>query len=122
MLTHIVYARRLNKLYPLAPALGTETRLDKALRKGLDPKYRITAEKRLRRLMPDAVFVDEEWWSATTLAEHDCQRAILLLKADNNPCFRLLEEAPVTDERVARVMKEIPYFHPSENGPSSSMV
>ena len=54
----------------------------------------------------------EAWRDAVKENQVDVQRAILLLDANQNHAFRLLEEDRVTDKGVAEVMKETTYFSP----------
>lgn len=107
----VAYARRRNKLYPPNTDSENETDLDRALRNGLDADSRKEAEDLLRKLRLGKG-IPQMWRDAVKNKQPDIQRAILLLGADKNPRFRLLQQDDVTDEGIAEVMKEIPYFSP----------
>ena len=111
MRTLLTYARRKNKLYPPNASRAQETGLDRALRDGLDDNAREEARNFLRQAAPGKN-VQEAWRDAVKENRADVQRAILLLDADQDRSFRLKQEDAVTDQGVAEVMKEIPYFSP----------
>lgn len=113
------YARRTNKLYPSKGPSETETDLDRALRNGLNRAGRREAitlfiqEMKKRGLYPsNRKDLQQAWRDAPRENRTDLQRAILLLEADKNPDFRLLESHAPADKEVAQVMKEIPYHSP----------
>ena len=112
----LTYARRKNKLYPPNASRAQETDLDRALRDGLDDSAREEAWNLLIQAAPGKNG-REAWRDAVKENRIDVQRAILLLEADQDRGFRLLQEDAVTDKRVAEVMKEIPYFSPKRGLP-----
>ncbi len=107
------YERRKSKLYPPTVA-PDETRLDDALRNGLNSRARKKATKLLSE-KNCGKSIEQVWNESVTNHQKDIQRAILLLKADQSPCFRLEEKAAVTDRRIAKLMKEIPYYSPKRS-------
>lgn len=109
-------ARRKNMLYPSGAEHGSQSALDRALRKLPDPGARREAAAVLDQAMFGAS-LSEAWRDAVQEKRGDIQRAILLLRADQDRHFRVLEEDPVTDKAIATVMKEIPYFSPKQGLP-----
>ena len=110
------FVRRKNILYPPHLPHDQGTDLDCALRKLSVPP----AKQEARQLLNQALSgknIGEAWRDAVKEDQRDIQRAILLLHADKNHSFRLLQENPVMDEGVAKVMKEIPYFPPKRGWP-----
>lgn len=108
--------RRKNMLYPSGAAQDGESLLDRALRKLPAPGARKDAAVLLRRAIGDTP-LSEAWRDAVKEKRCDIQRAILLLRADQDRHFRVLEEDRVTDKAIAAVMKEIPYFSPKRGMP-----
>ena len=103
--------RRKNILYPPHIPQDQGTDLDRALRKMPDPN----GMNELRSLVNQAFSersVQEAWRDAVKNDQRDIQRAILLLHAEQKRDFRLLQEDPLTDEGVVKILKEIPYFSP----------
>lgn len=120
----LTYARHMNKLYPPNVASETLTKLDRALRDGLDNSsrgfWRTSPRKKAENLMHRirrGRDLPSMWRDATKNDQRDVQRAILLLEADKDPSFRVLQESAVADEAVAQTMKEIPYFSPKRGIP-----
>ena len=107
----VTYVRRKNILYPPHLPRSQESDLDRALRNMMLPGAKQEANTLLRRAM-DGKTLQQAWRDAVKENRLDIQRAILLLYADRNRHFRLLQEGPVTDEGVAKALKEIPYFSP----------
>ena len=107
----LTYARRKNKLYPPNASRDQDTDLDRALQNGLDDRAREAAWKLLSETA-SGKHAREGWRNAVKAKQLDVQRALLLLYADRDRGFRLLQEDAVTDQGVAEVMKEIPYFSP----------
>ena len=115
----LAWVRRKNLFYPPNAPHDQETDLDRALRNMRDDSDLKEACTLLRRAI-DGRGCQEAWQDAVKNKRLDIQRAILLLYADRDRNFRLLEEDPVTDEAVAKVMKEIPYFSPKRGWPEDS--
>ena len=111
----LVLARRRNLLYPSSTPHADETDLDKALRNVLEPRNQEEADKLLKQAIQGNL--QEAWRDAVKENRLDIQRAILLLHADQDRMFRLLQKDPVTDPGVIKVMKEIPYFSPKRGLP-----
>lgn len=115
----LTYARRLNKLYPPGCSTDTESDLDRALRNGmLDDDAKTQACSLLEQKFPEET-IPQAWQHAVKNKQLDVQRAILLLLADTDPYFRVLQDAQATDKGVAKVMKEIPYFSPKRGWPEN---
>lgn len=112
----LVLARRRNLLYPSPASHAHETELDKALRDVLEPRKREEADKLLNQAI-QGKNLQEAWRDAVKDNRLDIQRAILLLRADRDRYFRLLQEDPITDPEMIKVMKEIPYFSPKRGLP-----
>ena len=115
----LTYARRLNKLYPPGCSTDTESDLDRALRNGmLDDDAKTQACSLLEQKFPEET-IPEAWQHAVKNKQLDMQRAILLLKADTDPYFRVEQDTQVTDKGVTEVMKEIPYLSPKRGWPKN---
>ena len=114
----LTYARRKNKLYPPNASRDQDTDLDRALQNGLDDRAREAAWKLLSETA-SGKHAREGWRNAVKAKQLDVQRALLLLYADRDRGFRLLQEDAVTDQGVAEVMKEIPYFSPKRGLPQN---
>ena len=114
----LVLARRRNLLYPSHISHAHETDLDRALRNMLDDSAKKKACTLLQRAIQGKKY-QEAWRDAVKENRLDIQRAILLLHADQDRNFRLLQEDPVTDPGVIKVMKEIPYFSPKRRLPKN---
>ena len=114
----LTYARRKNKLYPPNASRDQDTDLDRALQNGLDDRAREAARKLLDQAT-SGKDVREAWRDAVKAKQLDVQRALLLLKVDRDRGFRLKQEDAVTDQGVAEVMKEIPYFSPKRGLPQN---
>ena len=111
MRTLLTYVRRKNILYPPHFPHDQGSALDRALCNVLDDSVKEKASHLLRQEV-QGKNIQEAWRDAVKDKRFDIQRAILLLAADRNRHFQLLQEDPVTDEGVIKVMKEIPYFSP----------
>ena len=103
--------RRKNTLYPPHTPHDQGTDLDRALRKLPAPAAKQEAHQLLNQALSGGT-AEQAWRDAVKEDRRDIQRAILLLHADTNRGFCILQENPVMDEGVAKVMKEIPYLSP----------
>ena len=110
--------RRKNMLYLSGAVQGRESDLDRALRKMPESGAYSAADALLRQAIGDTPLC-EAWRDAVKAKRCDIQRAILLLRADQDRYFRVLEEDRVTDKAIAAVMKEIPYFSPKRGLPQA---
>ena len=113
----LTYVRRKNKLYPPDASSAQDTDLDYALR---DAWLSDEAKEMAKSLLDQEIQkrdISDVWQDAVENKRLDLQRAILLLKADTDRCFRVKQKGQVTDKGVAEVMKEIPYFSPKRGLP-----